>query len=399
MDTLDKKLQQKLEEIKTILMTDGNESSKNISLLSGKTGEALFLFHYYEFTKDKSVLEKSYEILNSIFENLGDEYFSFGAGYAGIGWFLSHCMENEWLDVDANEILEDVDVLIYKQSLDRLRRGNYDFFHGATGGLVYFLSREDSKIKRDFIEKYVLFLDRLATEEDSEVTWDFYNFVKNRIEKGVYNLSLSHGIPSIISGLALAEKENIQVEICQKLIQKTFNYLIHHQLDPKIFNCCTPGSIEGKNFSRSRLAWCYGDLGVACSFWNIRKSGGLDEDAVLEKMSFLMNTSADRRNLVMDKVSDAGLCHGTAGNAHIFHTMYQRTQDVRYKEAAEFWFEQTLISSCFDDGLAGFKRYDGVNDVYLNERGFLEGIAGIGLAIISYLSPRNLSWDRALLIQ
>ena len=65
MSHIDNRLRSKLEEIKTILIDEN--STNDISLLRGRSGEALFLFHYYELTKDKHVLNKAYEFLDFIF--------------------------------------------------------------------------------------------------------------------------------------------------------------------------------------------------------------------------------------------------------------------------------------------------------------------------------------------
>jgi len=53
----------------------------------------------------------------------------------------------------------------------------------------------------------------------------------------------------------------------------------------------------------------------------------------------------------------------------------------------------------FEDGLAGFKswrteEYGGLS----NDLGFLEGIAGIGLALISSISDIEPAWDECLLL-
>jgi len=54
----------------------------------------------------------------------------------------------------------------------------------------------------------------------------------------------------------------------------------------------------------------------------------------------------------------------------------------------------------FEDGLAGFKVYqahDG-KPTWLNKYGLLEGVAGIGLAMLTYYYEMDPAWDECLLL-
>lgn len=98
-------------------------------------------------------------------------------------------------------------------------------------------------------------------------------------------------------------------------------------------------------------------------------------------------------------VYDAGLCHGAAGVAHIFNRFYQDTHNEVFKEAALYWFNQTLEMDTFQDGLAGYKASISTSGTeYENCTGLLEGIAGIGLALIGAVADFEPNWDECLLI-
>jgi hypothetical protein len=93
------------------------------------------------------------------------------------------------------------------------------------------------------------------------------------------------------------------------------------------------------------------------------------------------------------------MCHGTAGIGHIFYRMWWNTQLPQFKEAADYWFGQTLKMGKFTDGLAGYKawhteEYGG----WVNEYGLLIGISGIGLALLSYYFGVEPAWDECLLL-
>jgi hypothetical protein len=62
--------------------------------------------------------------------------------------------------------------------------------------------------------------------------------------------------------------------------------------------------------------------------------------------------------------------------------MYNYTLIEEFKSASIYWFDQTLKMAEFNDGFAGYKSYFG-SDNWLNRVGILEGIAGVGLSLIS----------------
>ena len=50
------------------------------------------------------------------------------------------------------------------------------------------------------------------------------------------------------------------------------------------------------------------------------------------------------------------------------------------------------------DGDAGYKQWRGDSKEWKKEKNLLEGIAGIGLTIISFLATFDTKWDECLLI-
>jgi hypothetical protein len=100
-------------------------------------------------------------------------------------------------------------------------------------------------------------------------------------------------------------------------------------------------------------------------------------------------------------VVDAGLCHGAAGLAHIFNRFYQATAEPIFKEAALSWFGRALAYRRPGAGVGGFgavRPGPGDERVWSPEPGFLEGAAGVGLALLGAATPIEPAWDRILLL-
>jgi lantibiotic modifying enzyme len=219
-------------------------------------------------------------------------------------------------------------------------------------------------------------------------------------EKGKtgYNISLSHGIASVIVFLSKVYSLGFSKEKVYGLLDGTVNYLLSQQLDSRKFNSCFPNfDIKSAKPFNSRLSWCYGDLGIGISLF--QASLATKNKKLEEKTINLLLHSTKRKDLDENLVKDAGLCHGTAGIAHIYNRMYQYTHNEKFKDSACYWFDETLKMAYYRNGLAGYKagrpeKQGGAK----NEAGFLEGIAGIGLALISAISNIEPTWDECLLL-
>jgi lantibiotic modifying enzyme len=155
---------------------------------------------------------------------------------------------------------------------------------------------------------------------------------------------------------------------------------------------------NGDPIYKSRLAWCYGDLGVAAALW---QAGKVTENCSwMNKALDIYRFSANRISLQDAMVNDAEICHGTAGIAMMFSYMYRQTGDPTLMTARNYWVGQTLKMSKFTDGLAGYKKFtldDDKNVKWEESFSILEGIAGIGLMLLSghsSKSSKGLRWYR-----
>ncbi len=391
----------KLNEIKDTIDKSTYDNYKISSLVGGSAGIALFYFYCSKYTSNENCYDKGYELISNIFDsiNQGEGYYSFSNGITGIGWLIEHLEEQGFIDSDTNEMLSGLDVFAYDRMIFEIQSKNFDFLHGALGIGFYLLSR--LKKNRE-VEKYLInLLDELEKESELDTNgglrWPPLKHTQHTNEL-LTNLSISHGNASIVVFLSKIYENNILKEKAYRLLNGAITYILQNQLDPSIYYSSFPSVITKLgNPSNSRLAWCYGDLGIGVAIYQagkITKNNHWENKAI----EILLRTTK-RRNKNVTDVTDAGLCHGTAGIAHIYYRMYKNTKIDVFKESSDYWFSKTLDMAKFDDGLAGYKAYrkkETGGD--LKEYGLLEGIAGIGLAIISYLSDIEPTWDGCLLL-
>ena len=385
----------KLKLISEILIKEPFNS--NNSLLSGKVGLSLFLNYYIYFTENKKLSDNGLKYLEQVFINInnGFNYHTFAGGLSGILWGINHLYNNSFILEDPKDINLSLESYFIRMVEEEINQKNIDYLHGSLGVILYLLERNTEKVNIAISE----FVDILG--EQGEISGNSIKWMrvldKEKDIKG-YNLSLSHGIASIIIILAQIYEKGINKEKALKLIRMAINFLLDQKQDPQKNLSIFPNWISKDLRSRnSRLAWCYGDLGIGIALY---QTAVIIKDSQLENDSIeILKHSAKRRDLKENRIIDAGLCHGTAGIAHIFNRMFNYTGNEEFRDAAIYWIDKTLEMAKFPDGLAGYKiwrseKYGG----WVNDTGLLEGIAGIGMMLISAVSDIEPKWDRCLLL-
>ena len=79
--------------------------------------------------------------------------------------------------------------------------------------------------------------------------------------------------------------------------------------------------------------------------------------------------------------------------------MYEETGITSFQEAADYWLAYSLDMGMHKEGYAGYMKWQGgENAGWENEYVLLDGIAGIGLTLISYLNPKQMKWNECLMM-
>ncbi|MCL2289759.1 MAG: lanthionine synthetase C family protein [Bacteroidetes bacterium] len=392
-------MKKKIGEITQILTT---EIIPDIGILSGLGGQILFCS---KLNMHKKISQNWLSYLhNFLEEKLSNEDFIFThcEGLAGIGWLYEYLSQRKMIDYDTNLFLYEFDNALEKTLKEFLLKNNYDFLHGGVGIALYFTKRVAKKKELLYVlDSFLKDLEKISIQqEDGAIKWS--SFLGEQIGKWGYNISLSHGMSSIISILSKLYKINgIDRAKTEMLLRGAVQYMLAQEIDKEKYGSYFPNlALESSpTISKSRLAWCYGDLGIVSVLYQAGET--LGEKAWINKaLEIFLFAAINRRNLEDNSVKDAGLCHGTAGIGHIFYRMWWNTKLPEFKDAADYWFDQTLKMAKFEDGLAGFKTLhvpDG-KPMWVNQYGLLEGVTGIGLAILTYYYEMDPAWDECLLL-
>lgn len=204
------------------------EPSGNIGLHAGTSGIALFFAYYNRIIhRKKEVSLKVMDILkyNINCINLGIRQYTICDGISGFGWLCEHLWQLGMLDREDIEFLDDLDPFLHRMMITDIRHGNYDYLHGALGVSTYFLSRFDKKDVPLYLEELLIELERSGIAcENGAIKW--ISVLKSETQEKGYNISLSHGMSSIVAFLIRLHNFNFETDRVDKLITQTINYIL-----------------------------------------------------------------------------------------------------------------------------------------------------------------------------
>jgi len=391
-------IRQKIDQIaECICARIQKDEEKSFGLYPGKFGWLLFMLYYAKFTQN----EKHFSFTENHAEKLLEQFIekekqhTFCSGLSGIFYLFEFLREKEIIDFDVSEVQTILDDYVLFHMRQDIGRKHYDFMHGALGVGLYFLKR---KTNPEYIHELIDFLNYTA-EIDAKNHFYKWESVVDDGDKHipVYNLSLCHGISSIILFLSRVVRSGIHNEKIQKMLIGAVNFVLSQKNDFVNIGSFFP-SFLGKNeqepIIKSRLAWCYGDLGIGIALWQAGKA--IKREEWKETGLEVLLQSTLRRTYQESSVVDAGICHGSVGVAMIYRRMFLETRHDEFKQAIPYWINQTLNFSRFEDGLAGYKT--SVKNEWVCDYSLLTGISGIGLALLSYLEDDQQDWDEMFLL-
>jgi hypothetical protein len=198
-----------------------------------------------------------------------------------------------------------------------------------------------------------------------------------------------------------AINKNINKEKAQSLLKRCYKIFELVEQDYRIYGSYYPYTVTFNNLKgkielsphQSRLAWCYGDLGILYILFNNNYKKGKYLSMLLD-----LTTRYDGNNT---KITDQGFCHGSSGVAYMYWKLYLQTKNIRFLKAADFWIRQIILENKEKKILNDYKFLVGNFD----QRGLqpynhlLEGSIGLALVLNSYLHPEiEPTWDRCLLL-
>ena len=374
-----------LKEVATIVFSNlSNKTQLNYSLLGGDLGDIMFLYAYSTIDNHyKAIAEELTERMLSCFTKQDAFQFTYCNGIAGMAIGLNELQKAGFIS-GLDQSLDEIDEILESVSLRYMQTNNLDFLHGLIGIGFYFIMRykANKEWSERQISRLITFLGQTAIVSSDLCVWEYK---KTNVSMS-HDLSLSHGESSLLIFLcmvySLLGNRVEQLELLLKLIKGTCRYLVHNQINPNIYgswfpiwpkSCCAP--------YKSRLAWCYGDLGIACALHYASIITG-DNNLRDFALRVLLYDAKFRRDLKANHINDNCICHGVSGIYLIFKELSKQTNNPVFIDASMYW-ENVLISSVANSpSKSRYYSYDPEKNCYIYRSGLLNGPSGIGMALL-----------------
>ncbi len=384
--------------------------------------EALLFGYLAKARNDARWLETSVERLNEAIEAAAPvTYCALFGGLCGLGWTVDHLSAllaepvslngDESADAQAGESSDsdlngDIDALLLRELQRGRWAGPYDLLSGLVGFGVYFLQRLPAEKASLGVELLIYHLDKAAERTGNQITWHTPPELVPptqlpRFPEGYYNLGVAHGIPGILDFLSATNAAGIEHDKTKRLLEGGMEWLMAQERPAGAASRFS--AIAGES-SDTPLIWCHGDPGIMAVLQQIARRSGREDWSDFAKR---ISDSCFARSKDSIGMSDAHLCHGYAGIAHIFSRMHnnrihQANGESRFRGPALTCYERILDARQPGGGVGGFftsKRPDPKTPpVTEAEPAFLEGAIGIALTLLAAITPVEPGWDRLLLL-
>src|SRR3954471_21380547 len=369
------------------------EPTEDPSLSRGEAGRALALAHLDRALPDRGFAEASRDALRHAIAAVASQPLGPGLmqGFTGVAWTIAHLADSTAPGA-VDEALAD---MLRRDAW----RGTYDLVGGLVGFGIYALERGPRGT--ELLELVVARLRDRAERENGSATWftprsELHVSVQERVPHGYYNLGMAHGVPGVAAVLAGAL--NAGLEEAGPLLDATVNWIAGETLEdaPALWPFFVGREVQ---VMPARLAWCYGDPGVAVALLEAGHARGREDWIELAGRAIDKMTA---RAYDASGVTGASLCHGTAGLAHLCGRLHMASGRPELAEMARHWIDVTLRLRSPGEGLGGYSVWDPLDPDEVGGDvqgpGFLAGIAGVALALAAGASDRPPDWDRSLLV-
>jgi hypothetical protein len=168
--------------IARLLMLHGSFNN-NLGLMNGKMGIIIFFYHLSKYFDKKIYEDFAGELIDEIYKEIHNHYpSSFENGLSGIAWGMEYLIQNRFVEADANEVLEDLDKMVFEWDIRRVN--DYSLNTGLEGIARYVISRcvrkpiEKISIPNDYIIDLIIALEK-NPENDIKIS----NALKNIVNR------------------------------------------------------------------------------------------------------------------------------------------------------------------------------------------------------------------------
>lgn len=391
----------------------------DLSLIDGYGAFVLFFSivdHVYPEEKKFDLIAHRYilEIKNVIEKNGLPSNGSLYTGTAGLCYAISFASKQrtryeKMLSTLESYLLRQLSEAYIPKVQERLHSHKpinfslYDVIQGFTGIGLYFIKNNLTTETNQIIEKLLNLSIQITAPIKYHNHWvpgwiclpEFFSLQKKQFsdQVAIFNMGLSHGVPSLLGFMSIALKAGIQIpgqtkamkRIIEWLKSKVTNYKSAYFFKSQVtfeeqINQLNPQSQSYLN----REAWCYGTPGVIRTLYLAGMALNDKDTMNFAEQTFL---SIFNRSYEQWKLAGPTFCHGVSGLFLITYLMAKDTQnDFLWTKVKDL--EKILFQFYSEDAPFGFRDFDLCRDgsyCQIDKASLLTGATG---AWLSWLTTR-----------
>jgi hypothetical protein len=357
-------------------------------LMTGRLGVGYYYYILFKEKKNKRYLNIVENILTEVLERVDSEESDLllnpfiKEGISGLGFFLKFLVNENILEEDILEKLLPINEMVYRVTVNLLKKENYDFLDGSIG-LLYYLNYVGC-------EHYTnLIIDIIYQKYVKEGYRMFYN--NSDYITGIH-FGYAHGLFAIIKVLNNINDKTGKCDFMIKDMLKEINSIVYFsKKDINGYKYYVPRNIykiknnhEEINY-RPVLAWSNSDLNFSTLIYSLNRKYVTNE--LENTANIIALESTKRKKEAQTNVFDYRFFFGSSGVLQMYNFLYQKTKNEELLYASQFWYEETLRL---------LKKSE--NEILENKLDFLNNLLGTNLALLEYQKGKSLHWSKLYLL-
>lgn len=356
----------------------------------GFLGVSVFSYLYGVHSGREEFMDEARQTFDQACDMIeGDLQKSYPQDFAELGAVSQYLHQAGVLDLDPNTFLGDVDTILLKKMRFEVSNKNIGgFVNGALGYGLYFLHR--SRYDRENAEPIVGELIRGIIQAAVRTSQGCFWTSKLNPKKENTYLSVPHGSAAVLLFLTRAVEMGLYpASRLQEIACETIAYIQAHRVANDYYQFID--IVQDPH--NSRLALCYGDMGIGYTL--LRAGSAFNNQEWSQEGRAILKSCAARRDESVTGVQDASVLFGATGLALMFDRIAKITNDPVMSDAAGFWYQEILRYDGTDGGYAGYRAAYNQWHAHTN-LAFSEGVIGIGCGLIKGLHSGKVNFDELI---
>ena len=345
---------------------------------SGKMGLTLFYAYSEQYSEQLESINQAYQWLDNTIESIDPSRYQGMASLlyrelGELGTALLFLSQQGLLACDDSQILAKLDKLLLRFMYQKIEEGDLNIVSGALIAGHYFMHRLDTFPEaKSYLEDLIRGIENNARQDEQGRHYWRWPVVKS---DGVY-LGMNCGSAMIIAFLSALHERVIQTENSLSLIRSASDYIMSHRRDnlESLFPIIVGEPVQKRSLLHGDLGACYGLF---------RGAQVLQDHQRVQEVMCMLYQCCEHKTRIAAQMPDASLLYGAGGTAVLFDTLYHFTQDIRFREAASYWYQAIFSYQEHENEFLGFRARFNQKRAHTN-LGFHEGIIGIGIALMQY---------------